>query len=158
LSWYIDVVRQMLYTGASTVPTSMVMTMPVIDEFVAWLNSEAEARRWPLATVAQRIGVSPGDLVRVAQGQLEPSIDLCRRLAAAFDISEDEVFCHAGFASSDLAPERDEEALWEEAAYLFSQLSPGQQEMLLAFVRALLIEEQERQRSPESSDDDVPTQ
>jgi transcriptional regulator with XRE-family HTH domain len=136
----------------------MVMTMPVTDEFAAWLNSEAEARRWPLETVAHRIGVSPDDLVHVAEGELEPSADLCRRLATAFGISEDEVFCHAGFVSSDLAPERDEEALWEEAAYLFSQLSPGQQEMLLAFVRALLIEEQERKRSPDSSDDDVPTQ
>ena len=139
-------------------PISMVMTVPVTDEFIAWFNSEAKARRWPLETIAHRIGVSPDDLVRVAQGQLEPSIDLCRRLAAAFGVSEDEVFCHAGLASPDLASERDREVLWEEAAYLFSQLSPGQQEMLLAFVRALLIEEEERQQSPESSTDDAPTQ
>jgi transcriptional regulator with XRE-family HTH domain len=138
--------------------TSMVMSVPVTDEFVAWFNSEAEAHHWPLETIAHRIGVSPDDLVRVAQGQLEPSIDLCRRLAAAFGVSEDEVFCHAGLASPDLAPGRDNEALWEEAAYLFSQLSPGQQEMLLAFVRALLIEEEERERSPEFRAGDAPTQ
>ena len=136
----------------------MVMTVPVTDEFVAWFNSEAEARHWPLEAIAHRIGVSPDDLVRVAQGQLEPSIDLCQRLAAAFGVSEDEVFCHAGLVSPDLAPGREEVTLWEEAAYLFSQLSPGQQEMLLAFVRALLIEEEERQRSPESSAGDAPTQ
>jgi transcriptional regulator with XRE-family HTH domain len=136
----------------------MVMTVPVTDEFVTWFNSEAEVRQWPLETIAHRIGVSPDDLVCVAQGQLEPSIDLCRRLAVVFGISEDEVFCHAGLAAPDLAPGREEEALWEEAAYLFSQLSPGQQEMLLAFVRALLIEEEERQRSPESRADDAPTQ
>ena len=125
-------------------PIDAMTNAPVTDDFVAWLHAEVDKRGWSLQHIAQRVGVSDIDFARIAKGQLGPSVDLCERVALALSIPEEEVFHRAGLLPLDPPAERREQALWQEAAHLFGQLSPGQRDMVLAFVRAILIEEQER--------------
>jgi transcriptional regulator with XRE-family HTH domain len=135
-------------------PIDAMANAPVTDEFIAWLHAEADKRGWSLQYIAQRIGVSDIDFARIAKGQLGPSVDLCEQVALALSIPEEEVFRRAGLLPLDSPSGQREQALWQEAAHLFGQLSPGQRDMLLAFVRAMLIEEQEWNHSVESCSSD----
>ena len=139
---------------SSTAMLVAVLVVVVMDDFVAWLNTETEKRDWSLQQVAQRIGVSRITITRIAKGQIGPSADFCRRVALIFGVSPEEVFCRAGLLppglSSDLSSETKELSVLQKITNLFDQLLPGQRDILLAFGRALLIEEQERQRSWET--------
>jgi transcriptional regulator with XRE-family HTH domain len=83
------------------IPHHKMSIATIMNDFIAWLNFETEKQGWSLQQVAQRVGVSRMDLMRIAKGQARPSADLCQRVALVFDVSPVEVFGRAGFLPSD---------------------------------------------------------
>jgi transcriptional regulator with XRE-family HTH domain len=114
-----------------------------MDEFITWLNVETETRGWTLHQIAQQTGVSRATISRIARGEVAPSAEFCRRIAMIFRVSPEEVYRRAGLLPP--ASDAHSQSLLQEATYLFSQLPSDQQDVLLAFVRALLVEHRDQQ-------------
>jgi len=85
-----------------------------MNDFIAWLSSEAERQGWSLQQMARCVGVSRIDITRIAMGQMKPSADLCRQVAITLDIPPVEVFRRAGF----LPPELKETSLLQKTTHL----------------------------------------
>ncbi len=77
------------------------------EHFGKWLERELEKRSWSMSELARRCDVSHPTISRVVGGVRDPSPDLCRAIAEAFDMPEERVFRIAGLLSELPAPEDD---------------------------------------------------
>lgn len=75
-----------------------------METFVNWINTELNDRGWSRSEAARRGGFSSSTLDKVIGGYSRPGLVLCRGLARAFGISQDEVFRLAGLLPSQATP------------------------------------------------------
>lgn len=104
------------------------------DGFSTWFEQQLKKRGWSKREMARRVGVSHSAIAYIANGEMRPSVDMCKKVARVLGISNREVMIRAGI----LDPEPPETASRREADFLFSQLADEEQEIVLAQMRALV--------------------
>ncbi len=55
-------------------------------ELAHWLSTTTVERGWTLRLVAKRAGISHATVARVANGEVNPSVETCNALAYVFDV------------------------------------------------------------------------
>lgn len=105
------------------------------SDFAGWLREQMQARGWSQADLMRSSGLTPAAISRVLGGSRRPGIAMCRQLAEAFQLPVDTVFRKAGHLPD--APGWTEEH--SHLLYLFDQLSPEDQEEVLAIARLKLM-------------------
>lgn len=66
------------------------------NEFSQWLVAQLEHRGWSRIDLSRQCGVSHVAITHVINGERNPGPDLCRAIARAFEMPEEEVFRLAG--------------------------------------------------------------
>jgi transcriptional regulator with XRE-family HTH domain len=115
------------------------------DELSTWILQELDDRDWSMRKLARRIGVSASSVSDLINGKMGASVEMCKRLAHAFNVPQESVMRRAGI----LAPEPPETASLVEANRLFAQLTEEERQMKIVEMRALI----ERRRSAELTTD-----
>lgn len=103
-------------------------------EFTQWLIEEIYRRGWSFRELAQRASLSPSTVSKVVNGDVLPGWEFCFKVARALALPPEIVFRKAGL----LPPEPEENSALREMSYLFSQLSPEDQQRFITFIRAYL--------------------
>ena len=103
-------------------------------EFPVWFSEQLQERGWSRREMARRLGVSHSSIAYLAKGEMKPSVEMCKKIANAFLIPNQEVMARVGM----LDPIPPETASRREADFLFSKLSDEEQEIVLAQMRALV--------------------
>ncbi|MCX7680524.1 MAG: helix-turn-helix transcriptional regulator [Anaerolineae bacterium] len=103
-------------------------------EFTHWLMEEIYRRGWSFREFAQRAGLSPSAVSKVVNGDVLPGWEFCFKVSRALELPPEAVFRKAGL----LPPEPEEKSALREMTYLFSQLSPEDQQRFITFIRAYL--------------------
>lgn len=114
----------------------------VNTDFAEWLHQELNRRALNPSELARRSRVSQSTVSLVLNEQKGPGPKLCRGIARALDLPPEDVFRRAGL----LPPAPEETSSLREVIHLFNQLSPEQQDNMLAMARALLAEQRRRNR------------
>ena len=99
-------------------------------EFSEWLRAVLEDRGIGLRELSRMAGVSPAAISNVLNQNRGVGPEFCQAIAHALKLPEEEVFLRAGLLKSPLSR-------------LFVELSPEQQEIILAEMRRM-VEENER--------------
>jgi integrase len=83
-----------------------------METFSDWLENEIQRRDWKPADVASKAGISRGSVSNILSGLRQPGPDVCRAIAHALQVEEEEVFRRAGLLSPiPLAVAQEREAL-----------------------------------------------
>lgn len=98
--------------------------------FQEWLKQEIEKRGWTQNELARIAGTTSAQVSRVMTESRNPGPEFCQQIARALKLPEEEIFLRAGLLGSPLSR-------------LFVELSPEQQEIILAEMRRM-VEENER--------------
>ena len=104
----------------------------VNKSFAQWLENELSKRGWSAADLARKAHLTTGAISHVLNGSRSPGPDFCRAVARALHIPQYTVFYIAGLLEDvpdDLSQEE------QELVYHFQQLTPDEQEDILAFLR-----------------------
>lgn len=99
-------------------------------QFNEWLTEELKNRGIGIRELARMSNLGSGTVSRVITGSRSPGPEFCQAIARALKLPEEEVFLRAGLLKSPLSR-------------LFVELSPEQQEIILAEMRRM-VEENER--------------
>lgn len=70
-----------------------------MEQFVEWLQAELDQRGWLASDLARRAGLGSGTLSQLMNGYRNPGPDVCRSIAHALKVPEEEVFRRAGLLS-----------------------------------------------------------
>jgi transcriptional regulator with XRE-family HTH domain len=73
--------------------------------------------RWSMRELSRRSGISHSHAARIVNGEVNPSADVCRRLARALNVAETEILKQAGYIT-DKPGETDNFTLREIWSYL----------------------------------------
>ena len=110
-------------------------------ELAAWINAKVTEKGWTLRYAARRSGVSHTTLIRVANGEAHPSARVCQGLAAAFGVSNEDVFRLGGFLPEVITDQR---AIYtvgdnrsERLAAAFGRLGVADQELVVMVAERL---------------------
>ncbi len=101
------------------------------DKMATWLNNEIQPRNWSLRSLARRVGVSHTTVIKIANGETTPSVDMCRCFADIFGVALDEIMRIAGI----LPPEPPEVAEEKVALRLFRELSPNERRGAIEYLK-----------------------
>ena len=114
---------------------------------VEWLIRETEQRGWSYNQLAKRAGLSSSGISLVLSGQRRAGFEFCTKIARAFSVPAEDVLRRAGL----LPPVPTETPSLREVIHLFNQLSPEQQDNMIAMARALLAEQKRRSKEKRPS-------
>ena len=114
--------------------TCVVQWKMMKPDFPVWFSEQLQERGWSRREMARRLGVSHSSIAYLAKGEMKPSVRMCKKIASAFLVPNQEVMARVGM----LDPIPPETASRREADFLFSRLSDEEQEIVLAQMRALV--------------------
>jgi transcriptional regulator with XRE-family HTH domain len=106
------------------------MSVSKQEEFIVWLDGELSKRGWSDYQLAKRAQISHSVISRARSGSL-PKWDACESIASALGLPIEFVFRKAGL----LPPKPESNPKLEEVSYLFSQLTPDEQDELTVLAR-----------------------
>lgn len=108
-------------------------------EFSMWINSELDQRGWSRSEAARRGGFSSSTLDKVIGGFSRPGPVLCRGIARAFGLPDDEVFRKAGILSATVRGRRIiyETDAGETILALWRSLDPDDQTLVRTLLERL---------------------
>lgn len=95
--------------------------------FDEWLRDELNTRGMGVRELARASGLGSGTVSRILTGSRKPGPEFCQAIARALHLPEEEVLQRAGILTRP-SPQIE----------LFRQLSPAQQDAILAEMRALV--------------------
>lgn len=113
-----------------TIVTGYGCKLGTMDTFEQWLLNEMHTRDISMRELARNAGISHSSISLVLSGQRGITAEFCQSIAHALKLPEEEIFLRAGLLTSPLSR-------------LFAELSPEQQEVILAEMRQM-VEENER--------------
>ena len=104
-----------------------------------WINSELDQRGWSRSEAARRGGFSSSTLDKVIGGFSRPGPVLCRGIARAFGLPDDEVFRKAGILSATVRGRRIiyETDAGETILALWRSLDPDDQTLVRTLLERL---------------------
>ncbi len=68
--------------------------------FGAWLKAELEERQWAARTLARNAGISQPNLSRIINGERAAGLEVCKQIAAGFELPVEQVLRAAGHLPS----------------------------------------------------------
>lgn len=101
-----------------------------MNDFSEWLEKEMNRRGIGVRELARMADISPAGISKVINQYRDPGPDLCRAIARALKLPEEEIFIRAGLLESPLSQ-------------MFVDLTTEQREIILAEMRKM-VEENER--------------
>lgn len=129
----------------TTVIIRSAMMTTVMERFTDWLNENMTKRNWSQYDLATRSGLSQAAISKVLSGERKPGIELCKRIAKAFDLSTSTVLQIAG-----LLPKKEEntDPLIDQIMTLSNQLLNDEDKELLIQLANHLVDRQGRANEP----------
>lgn len=103
-------------------------------DFNMWLQNRLDERGWNQSKLAQRSGISQGQIARIMNGTREAGPRVCRAIARALNLPEEEVFRAAGLLTKSNG---DEPPTLKEWIHLYVQASPDERDRMLDLARYL---------------------
>lgn len=122
-------------------------------DFANWLRAEIRQRGLTNRELARQMGVDPGTVSRVLNGERQAGPDFCTALAEALGLDPAHVFRLAGLLPPLAGPGAPDPCL-AHLLELASQLSAGERRRLVAVAEALLRVEVIEQRTDAQSTGD----
>lgn len=110
----------------------------VSEQFVDWLNSELNERRWTQSDLARAAGLGRGTVSNIVINLRKPGPEFCQAIAHALELPEEFVFRKAGLLSTPAGYDE----TYEEWRAVLHELTENNRDELLHFARLRL----ERQR------------
>lgn len=127
------------------------------SELIDWLKQQISDRGWSVRETARRAGLSPTPVNLILSGKANPSLDVYRGLAEAFDIPLDHILRLAGEILPPLEAQRTENSLLNEGCLLLSRLPSDDLATAVRFLRGLrLTAEKEELPVPAEEDEPAP--
>jgi transcriptional regulator with XRE-family HTH domain len=105
-----------------------------METFSCWLEHQIRQRSWKPADLARAAGIPNATISRILNGTRQAGPDVCRAIAKALRVSQEEVFRQRGF----LDPIPSPVAAEEELVYLYRSLNPDRREIALDVMRGLV--------------------
>lgn len=105
--------------------------------FGEWLNQELELRGWSQSEAARRGGVAPSTIQQVVSGTTQPGPKLCKAVARAFGMPEEEVFRRAGLLPMPPNTTVDDQRSLQEFVKKFRRLSLEDKRYVIDLVNRL---------------------
>ncbi|RME79663.1 MAG: XRE family transcriptional regulator [Chloroflexi bacterium] len=108
-----------------------------MDALRYWLAQELQQRGWSHAELARRSGISRPFISQVLSGDAKPSVNFCRKVAAALDESPDKLLRLAGILPPAGPATPEDDATLQELVELARNLPPEQRKEALRYIRYL---------------------
>lgn len=115
-------------------------------QFADWLLAELESRGMTQSELARKGGISQAGIAHVIAGDRKPGPKICKAIARAFSIPEEEVMRRAGLMSSAPKTGGKRVEMLERLAHIAAQLPPREVEFLIDSAQRRLEFEQGRDK------------
>lgn len=102
--------------------------------FGDWLDHELTLRGWSQSEAARRGGVAASTIQQVVSGATQPGPKLCKAIARAFGMSEEEVFRRAGLLPMPINSTADDQRSFQDFMKKFRRLSTEDQRYVIGLV------------------------
>lgn len=103
-------------------------------DFTMWLQNKMDEHGWNQSQLAQRSGISQGQIAHILAGKREPGPKVCRAFARAMNLPEEEVFRAAGLLSNNNG---DRPPTLGEWIHIFMTATPEERDNMLDLARYL---------------------
>jgi transcriptional regulator with XRE-family HTH domain len=108
--------------------------MLIMEDILAtWITKKTEEHGWSLRELGRRAEISHATISNIVSGKSKPTFEFCLGIAKAFGEQPERVFRMAGLLTPEPGPGKGEDQL----IAAFRQLSPQQQQFLIASARGL---------------------
>lgn len=121
---------------AYTNHSCMASTLDADNPFVQWLTDELDTRRWSRADLAREIDAHPAVITKVMNRESALGVDLAKRIAAALEVPQIDLFRVAGLIDDDQEGEDAEEEIWREMARILARLPAERQSDALRWLES----------------------
>lgn len=119
-----------------------------MEKFAVWVLDQLNERGWRSVDLAQKAGISEGAVSNVLNGYRRPGPDVCRSIAHALRVAEEEVFRRAGLLSP--KPELSDQA--EELRAIIGLLKEENVAYVAEIARWRLNQQAQEDDPPEAGD------
>lgn len=105
--------------------------------FGDWLGHELTLRGWSQSEAARRGGVAASTIQQVVSGVTQPGPKLCKAVARAFGMTEEEVFRRAGLLPMPVNSTSSDQRAYQEFLKKFRRLNAQDQRYVIELVDRL---------------------
>ena len=102
------------------------------EHFSDWLKRKIEKRGWTMSEFARRCEVSQPAIWRVVSGEQGAGPEICRAIARAFEMPEEQVFRMAGLLSQ--LPSPDDDLTFAQVYDMMNRLAPEERREIMEYV------------------------
>lgn len=107
------------------------------DQFRQWLTSEMKRRRFSQGALAREIGMSRPFVTRVLNGEKQPSVEFCIKVAGALGEAPERLLRLAGILPRSEVDNLVKDELSAEILDLLQHMPKEQRQQILDYVRFL---------------------
>jgi transcriptional regulator with XRE-family HTH domain len=105
------------------------------DTFRLWLSQEIDRRGWSHRELARQTGLSQTFVSKTLAGERKPSVNLCNKVAQAFDVSPETVLRLAGILPPAAPASPEDNQILQELVEFARTLPAEQQQQILEYAR-----------------------